>query len=105
MEERAIRERWYSSDEQRQHALLRVVDLLDDEDPRVVINAARTLVAMDAQTLAWAEHELKKKIADSSGNIDLVAIARLMGAKLRGGGDGLADGGPGELPGRPDPVQ
>lgn len=99
MEERAVRERWYSTDEQRQRALLRVAEQLDHEDARVVINAARTLVAMDAQTLAWAEHDLKKKLADNSGILDLVAVAREMGAKLRSRGDGVADGSAPPVPG------
>ena len=97
MEERAVRERWYSTDEQRQKALGRIMALLDHDNERVVINAARAFIAMDQQTLAWAEHELKKSA--STSDTDLVAIARAMGAKLRGDGNGLAGAGPLPVPG------
>lgn len=98
MAEKAVRERWHSTDEQRQRALLRMLDMLEDEDPRVVVTAARTFVMMDAQTLAWCEHEFKKRQSEGDQRT-LVEIARGMGAKLRAGSPRMDHGGPDPLPG------
>lgn len=100
MEAKAIRERWATTPEQRQRALDRLYGILDNpaSDPRVIVSAVRALIAADAQSLAWFEHELKRKQIEGDKPFSLVDVARRMAAKFGGGGHGVDGDGPPPVP-------
>lgn len=84
MEEKAIRERWPVTPGQRRRTIERLSEIVEDpsSDERVVVSAARALMAADAQTLAWLEHEWKKAQAAGDGNAEEGPVATLLRALI-----------------------